>query len=173
MAMGAIIFTIIVTWRRGTELLLRSYEANTITIETLLGHLKHDPPQRAPGTGVFFTARAEEVPNALIQLKKHNLLLPQAILILNVKMTRHPRVSSDERVQIEAFGQGIYEIKLSYGFMQGFNIPSDLSYCIEHHNLPIDLDDTTYFVGRISVIAGRKKNGMMAWARQVVCIHGS
>ena len=47
--------------------------------------------------------------------------------------------------------------------MQGFNIPSDLSYCIEHHNLPIDLDDTTYFVGRISVIAGRKKNGMMAW----------
>lgn len=162
-AMGAIIFTIIVTWRRGTELLLRSYEANTITIETLLGHLKHDPPQRAPGTGVFFTARAEEVPNALIQLKKHNLLLPQAILILNVKMTRHPRVSSDERVQIEAFGQGIYEIKLSYGFMQGFNIPSDLSYCIEHHNLPIDLDDTTYFVGRISVIAGRKKNGMMAW----------
>lgn len=78
-------------------------------------------------------------------------------------MTRHPRVSSDERVQIEAFGQGIYEIKLNYGFMQGFNIPSDLSYCIEHHNLPIDLDDTTYFVGWISVIAGRKKNGMMAW----------
>ncbi|MFC6684242.1 potassium transporter Kup [Marinobacter koreensis] len=43
-AMGAVIFTVIVTWRRGTELLIQSYEANTITIETLLGRLEHDPP---------------------------------------------------------------------------------------------------------------------------------
>lgn len=162
-AMGTIIFTVIITWRRGTELLLRSYEANTITVETLLGHLEHDPVQRAPGVGVFFTARAEEVPNALMQLKRHNMLLPETVVIVNVKMTRHPRVSSDKRIRVTAFGQGLYEVKLNYGFMQGFNIPSDLSYCIEHHELPIDLDNTTYFVGRISVIAGRKKDGMMAW----------
>ncbi len=162
-AMGAIIFTVIVTWRRGTELLLKSYEANTITIETLLGNLEHDPPQRAPGTGIFFTARAEEVPNALIQLKKHNILLPEAVVIVTVKMTRDPRVSNDKRIHVKAFGQGLYAVQLNYGFMQGFNIPSDLSYCIEHHELPIDLDDATYFVGRISVIADRKKDGMMAW----------
>jgi KUP system potassium uptake protein len=162
-AMGAVIFTVIVTWRRGTELLIQSYEANAITIETLLGHLKHDPPHRVPGTGVFFTARAEEVPNALIQLQKHNKLVHETIVIVNVKMTRNPRVSNDKRMQVKAFGQGVYEVKLNYGFMQGYNIPSDLSYCIEHHDLPIDLDDTTYFVGRISVIADRKKNGMMAW----------
>ncbi|MBQ0832778.1 potassium transporter Kup [Marinobacter sp.] len=162
-AMGAIIFTVIVTWRRGTELLLQSYEANTITVETLLGHLEHDPIERSPGAGIFFTARAEEVPNALIQLKKHNILLPEAVVIVNVKMTRHPRVPNDKRVQVKAFGQGLYGVKLNYGFMQGFNIPSDLAYCIEHRNLPIDLDDATYFVGRISVIADRKKDGMMAW----------
>ena len=162
-AMGAIIFTVIVTWRRGTELLLQSYEANTITVETLLGHLEHDPIERSPGVGIFFTARAEEVPNALIQLKKHNILLPEAVVIVNVKMTRHPRVPNDKRVQVKAFGQGLYGVKLNYGFMQGFNIPSDLTNCIEHGNLPIDLDDATYFVGRISVIADRKKDGMMAW----------
>ncbi|MEH6560167.1 MAG: potassium transporter Kup [Marinobacter sp.] len=162
-AMGAIIFTVIVTWRRGTELLLQSYEANTITVETLLGHLEHDPIERSPGVGIFFTARAEEVPNALIQLKKHNILLPEAVVIVNVKMTRHPRVPNDQRMQVKAFGQGLYGVKLNYGFMQGFNIPSDLTNCIEHGNLPIDLDDATYFVGRISVIADRKKDGMMAW----------
>ncbi len=129
-AMGAVIFTVIVTWRRGTELLIQSYEANAITIETLLGHLKHDPPHRVPGTGVFFTARAEEVPNALIQLQKHNKLVHETIVIVNVKMTRNPRVSNDKRMQVKAFGQGVYEVKLNYGFMQGYNIPSDLSYCI-------------------------------------------
>lgn len=161
--MGAIIFSVIITWRRGSELLTQSYEANTITIETLLGNLEHNPPHRVSGAGVFFTARADEVPNALIQLKKHNQLVHETIVIVNVRMTRHPRVSNDERIQVKAFGQGLYEVNLNYGFMQGFNIPSDLSYCIEHHDLPIDLDDTTYFVGRISVIADRKKDGMMAW----------
>lgn len=162
-AMGAVIFTVIVTWRRGTELLIQSYEANTITIETLLGRLEHDPPHRVPGTGVFFTARAEEVPNAMMQLLKHNKLLHENIVIVNVKMTRDPRVSNEDRMKVTAFGQGVYEVKLNYGFMQGFNIPSDLAYCIEHRDLPIDLDDTTYFVGRTSVIADRKKDGMMAW----------
>ncbi|MCK7546700.1 potassium transporter Kup [Marinobacter koreensis] len=162
-AMGAVIFTVIVTWRRGTELLIQSYEANTITIETLLGRLEHDPPHRVPGTGVFFTARAEEVPNAMMQLLKHNKLLHENIVIVNVKMTRDPRVSNEDRMKVTAFGQGVYEVKLNYGFMQGFNIPSDLAYCIEHRELPIDLDDTTYFVGRTSVIADRKKDGMMAW----------
>jgi KUP system potassium uptake protein len=47
--------------------------------------------------------------------------------------------------------------------MQGFNIPSDLALCVKRGDLPIDLDDATYFVGRTSVIADRKENGMMAW----------
>jgi len=162
-AMGAIIFTVIITWRRGTELLLQSYEANAITIETLLGHLKHDPTHRVPGVGIFFTARAEEVPNALMQTIKHTKVLHETIVIVNVRMTRNPRVSTDDRVQVKAFGEGVYVVKLNYGFMQGYNIPSDLSYGIEHRDLPIDLNDATYFVGRISVIADRKKDGMMAW----------
>ena len=47
--------------------------------------------------------------------------------------------------------------------MQGFNVPSELSICIERESLPIDLDEVTYYVGRTSVIAGRKEGGMMTW----------
>lgn len=162
-AMGAVIFTVIVTWRRGSELLVQSYEANTVSVETLLGRLEHDPPHRVPGTGVFFTARAEEVPRSMMQLLNLNKLLHEKIVIVHVNVTRDPRVSNDERWEIKDCGQGLYEVILNYGFMQGFNIPSDLAYCIEHRNLPIDLNETTYFVGRTSVIADRKKDGMMAW----------
>jgi KUP system potassium uptake protein len=71
-AIGAVIFTLIVTWRRGNELLIQVYEANPTTTETLLGRLENDPPNRVPATGVFFTARAEEVPHAMMQLIKPN-----------------------------------------------------------------------------------------------------
>ena len=162
-AIGAVIFTLIVTWRRGTELLIQLYEANTITTETLLGRLENDSPKRVPGTGVFFTARAEEVPHAMMQLIKHNKILHEKAVIVNVRVLREPRVPPGERIQVESDGQGLYEVKLRYGFMQGFNIPSDLALCVKRGDLPIDLDDATYFVGRTSVIADRKENGMMAW----------
>lgn len=162
-AMGAAVFTVIVTWRRGSELLVQAFEANTISIETLLGRIENDPPHRVHGAGVFFTARAEEVPHSMMQLIKHNKVLHEIIVIVNVKVTRDPRVGNDERIQVRDYGQGLYEVKLNYGFMQGFNIPSDLAVCIDRGDLPVDLDDTTYFVGRTSVIADRKKDGMMAW----------
>jgi KUP system potassium uptake protein len=162
-AMGAVIFTVIITWRRGRELLIQSYEANAIGIETLLGRLKNDPPTRIPTAGVFFTARAEEVPQAMMQLITHNKVLPETVVIVNVAVERVPRVSLDERIRFESRGEGVYEIDLRYGFMQGFNVPSDLKVCIERDALPISLDAVTYYVGKTSVIAGRKKGGMMTW----------
>lgn len=162
-AMGAAIFTVIVTWRRGNELLIESFEANTIDTATLLGRLRNDPPVRIPGTGIFFTARSEEVPQGLMQLILRNKVLPAYAVVVNVKTARLPRVPVAERIRVDNLGEGVYEVDLHYGFMQGFNVPSDLAICIEHGDLPIDLDDATYYVGRTSVIAGRKKSGMSIW----------
>jgi KUP system potassium uptake protein len=162
-AMGAVIFTLIITWRRGTELLIRSFEANSIALETLVGRLENDPPDRVSGTGVFFTARAEEVPKSMMRLITHNKMLSSTAIIVNVKVERVPRIPLEERIHVEALGQGLYQVRLRYGFMQGFNVPSDLALCIERKDLPVSLDEVTYFVGRTSVIPGRKAGGMMTW----------
>ena len=163
LAMGAAVFTIMTTWRRGSELLIEAFEANTTTVETLLGRISNDPPFRSPGTGVFFTARAEEVPQSMEQLMARTNMLPTTAVIVNVKVLRIPRASLDERFNVESLGHGIYTVHLQYGFMQGFNIPSDLAVCIEQGKLPISLDECTYYIGRTSVIAGRKENGMAFW----------
>ena len=162
-AMGTVIFAVIVTWRRGNELLMQRFESDAITMETLVGRLQNDSPHRSTGTGVFFTARAEEVPRSLLQLIKRSRILPENVVIVNVRVMRVPRVPPGERIEVESFGEGLYEVSLRYGFMQGFNIPSDLAACIERGELPMDLEDTTYYVGQTSVIADRKQNGMMAW----------
>jgi len=162
-AMGAIIFTVIITWRRGTELLIQSFEANTIDLETLVGRLRNDPPNRLGGTGIFFTARAEEVPQSLMRLITMNKMLPNKAVIVNVNVERVPRLPLEERIEVKDHGQGLWEVNLRYGFMQGFNVPSDLAVCIEHKQLPIKLDDVTYYVSRTSVIPGRKIGGMRTW----------
>ena len=162
-AVGIAIFTVIATWRRGTELLIRRFESEAITTETLVGRLDNDPPLRVPGTGIFFSARAEEVPRALMQLIKRNNMLPAKAVIVNVRVMRVPRVPPDERIEVKSCGAGLFAVNLKYGFMQGFNIPSDLALCVERKELPIDLNDATYYVGRTSVIARGNTDGMAAW----------
>jgi KUP system potassium uptake protein len=76
-----------------------------------------------------------------------NKILHEKVVIVNVQVLREPRVPPGERIQVESYGQGLYEVKLRYGFMQGFNIPSDLALCVERGDLPIDLDNAAYFVG--------------------------
>ena len=163
LAMGALMFALMATWRRGSELLLRAYEADAVDIPTLVGRLENNPPKRLPGTGVFFTARAEDVPRSLLHLLKLTRAMHERIVIVSVRVKRVPRIKPDERIHIESHGQGIHTVRLDYGFMQGFNIPSDLALAVDRGDLPIDLEDVTYYLGRISVLAGRKKGGMMAW----------
>ena len=166
-AMGAAMFALMTTWRRGTELLLQAYEADAVSIATMVGRLENDPPHRLPGTAVFFTARAEDVPQSLVHLVKRTRALQENAVIVTVSVARVPRIKPDERIHVENVGQGLFAVHLRYGFMQGFNIPSDLALCVEAGDLPVDLEQVTYYVGRTSVLAGRKKGGMMAWRDHV------
>lgn len=163
LAMGAIMFALMATWRRGNDMLLRAYEADAVDVPTLAGRLENNPPERLPGTAVFFTARAETVPQSLLHLLKLTCALQEQIVIVSVHVARVPRIRPDDRIQVSNHGQGIHSVRLDYGFMQGFNVPSDLALCVEHGDLSIDLDEATYYLGRTSVLAGRKKHGMMAW----------
>ncbi|MDA3913996.1 KUP/HAK/KT family potassium transporter [Oleiagrimonas sp.] len=163
LAMGALMFALMATWRRGTELLLRAYEADAVSITTLVGRLENDPPMRLPGSAVFFTARAEDVPQSLLHLLKRTRALQENAVIVTVSVARVPRIKPDDRIQVENFGEGLHAVRLRYGFMQGFNIPSDLTLCVDAGDLPIDMEQVTYYVGHTSILAGRKKGGMMAW----------
>ncbi|MDA3914332.1 KUP/HAK/KT family potassium transporter, partial [Oleiagrimonas sp.] len=163
LAMGAIIFTLMATWRRGNDMLQRSYEADDVDGSTLAGRLENNPPERLPGGAVFFTASAESMPQSLLHLLKLTRALQEQIVIVTVQVARIPRIKHDDRIEVKDHGQGVHSVCLNYGFMQGFNVPSDLGLCVEHGDLSIELDEVTYDLGRTSVLAGRKKHGMMAW----------
>lgn len=162
LAVGLIFFAIMTTWRRGNELLLTQVESEAVPLDTLLGKIASDPPQRVPGVAAFFVTQAGETPLELQHHLRLTKTLHERVLFLRVVMEHVPKVPGEERLQVEELGEGFYRIALHYGFMQGINVPSDLANCKEH-GLDVDLDEITYYVGRKSLIAGRKKGGMAVW----------
>src|SRR5436309_10589955 len=66
LALGAIVFFVMVTWRRGRETLREQLLGSSPPLEGFLKSLFVHPPQRVPGTAVFLTSTPDATPNALL-----------------------------------------------------------------------------------------------------------
>jgi KUP system potassium uptake protein len=94
------------------------------------------------------------VPVPLLHNLKHNKVLHERIVLLHV-VTRHvPRVPPDKRLEVVDLGDNFHSIVAYYGFMQSPNIPRVLQRCGEH-DLRFSMMDTSFFVGRVTIVPGR------------------
>lgn len=159
---GIVFFALMSTWRRGTELLLRQTDKEVKTLDELMEELKRDKVARVPGTAVFLTPRMKDTPPALSHHIRRDKSLQKQVVLLSVLTEDVPRLPIKERVELEDLKEGFYRVILHYGYMQGKNVPSDLAACKEQ-GMEIDLEDTTYYIGRQSLIHAPRKGGMATW----------
>ena len=162
LCIGALLFTVMTTWRRGSGILTEQIANTTTNLDTFIGRVKAEQIPRIPGTAVFITSRLEPAPPSLQQLLRHTGVLYERIILVTVVIEPMPTVNLDERIELEAFDEGFYRIMLHYGFMHTPNIPSDLSACAEF-GLQLNLDEVHYIVSHVDLLAGRKQHGMAVW----------
>jgi len=74
-----------------------------------------------------------------------------------------PEMEDRKRIEITSMGYGVYKVIANYGFMEAPDIPQIMSM-IKAKGLNIDLDEVTYFMGRISLVRDRKRT-MPRWRR--------
>ena len=81
---AACIGLIMVTWVRGSRLLVKQTRKNEADLDWLLRKLEAKPPHRVPGTAVFFTGDPDAAPTALMHNLKHNRVLHERNIILSI-----------------------------------------------------------------------------------------
>jgi KUP system potassium uptake protein len=62
--------------------------------------------------------------------------------------------------------QGLAQVIVNYGFMQNPNVPVALREC-ESFGLKVNLDTTTYYLARETLIPSLKRRGMMLWREKL------
>jgi KUP system potassium uptake protein len=124
---------------------------------------------RVRGTSVFLSTSADVVPAALLHNLKHNQVLHERVLILNVKVEEVPHVTPDKRVDIHDSGHGFYRVILHYGFMEEVDIPRDLAR-IKTCGEPFNMMSTSFFLGRQKLIASRRHAGMALWREKLFAL---
>lgn len=167
LTMGAVVLTVMLTWRRGREILLARLKKTSVPLEPFLKSLFDNPPQRVPGTAVFLTSTPKAVPHALLHNLAHNKVLHERVVFLTVTVKDVPFVPEVERVNIEPLGHECYRIMVYFGFKDKTDITQVLELCREHE-LEFQMLQTSFFLSRETVIPSvRNGEGMALWRERL------
>jgi len=163
-----IVFTVLTTWKTGRRILNERIQSESRRLEEFLEEVEKHPPRRVPGTAIFMNGNASRTPPALLHNLEHNKVLHKRVLFLTVKTKLLPFVPAEERVETESLGNGFYRLKVYYGFMEDPDIPKVLEH-IHTPGLSYDRADTTYFLGRETIIPA-KHPGMAIWREKLFSV---
>lgn len=151
LALGAVMFTVLLTWRTGRELLFANLKRHAIPLDEFLKSLFENPPARVPGTAVFFRAEGDGVPHALLHNLLHNKILHARIAFLTVFNRDIPMVPVMERVKVEKLGHECYQLNVYYGFKDERDIVQALESA-KAVGLQFEMMETSFFIARQTVI---------------------
>jgi KUP system potassium uptake protein len=161
LVVGAVIFTLMSTWKTGRKILRAKLAASSLPYDLFLDDVKANPPVRVPGTAVFMSGSAEGTPMALLHNLKHNKVLHERVVILTVATRDVPFVGEAERVKLQKSEHGFYRIVGYFGFMEEPDVPRLLWLC-EKEGLDFKPEQTTFFLSRETIIP-TKMPGMTLW----------
>lgn len=161
LALGAVMITILLTWRSGRELVFANLKKHSIPLNDFLQSLFANPPIRVAGTGVFFRAEGDGVPHAMLHNLLHNKILHERTIFLTVFNRDIPAVPVAERVKVESLGHQCYQVNVYYGFKDERDIPQALALC-KKAGLEFDMMETSFFIARQTVIS-TVGSGLALW----------
>jgi KUP system potassium uptake protein len=161
---AACVFFAITTWRRGRALVMEEQSQTALPLKTFLARMEH-PPLRVAGTAVFLTADASSTPLAFLHNLKHNKILHERVIVLQIDTLDVPRVPETNRVEIERLGKGFYSMIVHYGFMEQPDVPAALRGC-RPHGIAYDEMETSFFLGRETLVPGSHSK-LGRWRRSV------
>ena len=162
---AAFVFTVMMTWARGRELLSASLRADAIELKPFLKSVLADPPMRAPGTAVFMNGEADLTPTALLHNLKHNNVLHETNLFVTVNTLDVPWVPFADRARAQPLCKGCWSITLQFGFKNDVDVPAALEL-LQGHGFELDPMRTSYFLSRSTVVPTLGA-GMAPWREKL------
>jgi KUP system potassium uptake protein len=154
LAVAACVFVVMDTWRLGRRAHLDKMRDNSLALDLFLDRADK-LSNRIAGTAIFVSSRGDVVPNALLHSLKHYKVLHERVIIATVHVADTPFVPPAKRIAIDKLGKGFFTARITYGFFEWPDMPEALA-AARAHGLAIDLDSTTFFLGRETLVPSER-----------------
>jgi KUP system potassium uptake protein len=146
-----IVYTLMVTWKRGRVALAHIMRENSLPIDLFLQDIARQKPVRVPGIAVFMTSDPSGAPVVLLHHLKHNKVLHETVILMSIEGEEIPKVRSEDRVELQALGEGFYQAVGHFGFTESPDVPALLE-ALEARGLRVRARETSFYLGRETLI---------------------
>lgn len=154
-AMGAVIYVMMMTWNSGRRRLMDKIQKETESLQNFIEEFMSTRMTFIPGAAVYMSSNMNGAPPPLILNIKHNKLLHKLIVILTIKISKVPRIKDEERITVEEHAEGFYKVIANYGFMEAPDINKIIEY-LRPKGINLNVEKTTFFLGRETLIVNDK-----------------
>jgi len=158
---GISMVLLIITWRRGTDIVAVKTRGSEVDLEGLVRSLEKKPPHIVPGTAVFLTSDPRYAPTALLHNLKHNKILHEHNVVLTIVTTDTPRVTEADRVTMTPISPHFSRIALKFGYVEIPNVPKALGLA-RKKGWNFDIMSTSFFLSR-RALRPAAKSSMPRW----------
>jgi KUP system potassium uptake protein len=173
LAVGLVIAIVMITWRRGREIVTRNRTEKEGPLPEFLDELPAaEPPiTRVPGTAVFLNPGDQTTPLALRAVVRHNHTLHEKVVIVSVDTVSIPRIDGSDQFSVKLMGHGLYKVahvKMRCGYRNRQNIPLALADARKQGLLDrnLDLEHASYFLSQITIMPTHEP-GMSSWRKKL------
>ena len=163
---AGLVFAVMSTWWHGRRRLAEKRARETMPLKEFVDSLRPGHPPRIAGTAVIMARDADQVPTALLHALKHYKVLHERVVLLNVLTRDVPHVADEERLELRDLGNGIYTLRLWYGFMDAPNILRALAQC-RTQRFRFNLLETSFIIGREKLVPARRRPLLSRWRRRL------
>jgi KUP system potassium uptake protein len=172
LTVGIVMFTVLSTWKRGSEKVHAARVEEEGTLRSFVTELRamEPPVLRVPGTAVYLNARRETTPLALRASVEHNQAVHEAVVIISIETTKAPYVAESERLVVDNLGyedDGISHLTARFGYQDTPDVPRLLALAEEEGlECEIDVGGAVYFLSQVEVVPTAAP-GMRGWRKRL------
>jgi len=167
LAAGSAVYVLMSTWRRGRQQVTAILRETSLPLDLFIPDIARRKPYRVPGVAVFMTSIPDVAPPVLLHHLKHNKVLHEKVILMTISSLEIPQVPASERVTLERVGEGFYQLRARYGFMESPDVPAILAAVAPELREPGDdkapsmrLNEVSFFLGRETLIVAPRGRGL-------------
>ncbi len=164
LVLGALIFLVMTTWRRGIDAVRRRLAAEEESTADFLAALKQGAIPRVPGTAVFLSRSGMAISPLMVRHVAQMKALQKTVVSLSVDFDALPRVPPADRIRVEHVADGLWHVTVRFGFVEVPNLVTALALAHEQ-GCPLDLGDAVFFAARDEVVRSETTPRLSAWRR--------
>ncbi|RYZ80334.1 MAG: potassium transporter Kup, partial [Moraxellaceae bacterium] len=165
MAIAVVVFILMMTWKRGREILFNKLQSDTMPLDIFVKSLGN-APNIVSGSAVFMTGSPNVVPHALLHNLKHNKVLHERNILMTIRTRDVPYVDASQRVEAEQLNDRFIRVQAFYGFKEQPNAPQALEQALALLEQDYDTMTTSFFVSRERLVH-TVGDGMAPWREKL------